>query len=76
MKYEIYFQYTKGWHQIDMHEPSSRGRGVSMINWCQRHDSNKKFHLMTSFDTDLKPIVTAIKFESSEDAMLFAMEWL
>lgn len=72
MKYERYFQYTKGWTQIDLSEP--KRYDTRIVDWCHRHASDRRFHLISR---DANPYTwTAIRFESREDAMSFAFKFI
>lgn len=75
MNNEIYFQYTKGWHQVNLSRGTNPFSKHRMVEWCWRHQSPHKFHVIMGFDDDLREIETAIRFQSPEDAMLFAFEW-
>ena len=50
-----------------------------MVDWCNRNQSDNGFHIVSeSVQTKdgIKEHMKAIRFESKEDAMTFAMEWL
>lgn len=73
MRYERFFQYTKGWHQVNLSDEASRHRGFSMMEWCHRNGSDRGFHVV--YGPEIERVVAAIRFQSAEDAMLFALEW-
>lgn len=79
MKSEIYPQYTSRWHKIDI-----RYRSLSiynMIDWCEKHESNGKYHVFNvpSTDSTVTHVVEypkELRFEFESDATMFALRWL
>jgi hypothetical protein len=79
MRYERYFQYTKGWHQINV---GSDFNAAGILEWCENHDSPHAYHTIVdqaipgSRYYSARKLSCRIRFESQEDSVLFALTWV
>lgn len=66
---------TVNWHEI---ETSAKLDTLEVVKWCLAHDSPYAVHFVADdrWKYSIGEVFAKIKFESKEDAILFAITWL
>lgn len=79
MRFEFYEQYTSGWTKVEVSPDNMK---YAMREWCDHHPSEHSYHVCYAdkiYEENghytVRSDVKAFKFQSPEDAMMFAIIW-